>query len=412
MSTKEQDTLVELHLQHAQVYHQLKRRLNRLVLLNKELSVAEEIARTERVGNIGFSELKIDQQYQKEVLDQVNPAVLGFTGVADKLTTELHKQLNNVKHNHSEASNIITRSNNYIAEKSNEKDGKNENNEELNLVRNVINVLKSMNYIKDRILDLSLIHDPTIKATYDSQSYPQPLKQPQVPHFQDEDIVILLNSLKENFNVFEKFNRARHNNGNHDHNNANGSSFNKHSAIVRQELQNRELHKEVSLKLKRYKELVLTKRALSQAAISKQLTDSKSNTNDNDGDNDDDSNEEKESNAKQKLLIRKISEEQANLKRAKIRSAVLAEFISALMVSSGLNWANDERLEEIVLFCGEQNLTNDDDDDSYDGYDGYYGEEAESDEESNLSESFLSDEEELEIEHKEKISDNVLFGLS
>jgi len=44
---------------------------------------------------------------------------------------------------------------------------------------------------------------------------------------------------------------------------------------------------------------------------------------------------------------------QKNLAAAKEKSFDLAEQIQAFIVENGLNWAHDEQLKEIVLYCGE-----------------------------------------------------------
>lgn len=82
----------------------------------------------------------------------------------------------------------------------------------------------------------------------------------------------------------------------------------------------------------------LTYENLSKFETSKQLTSLLIETKRNDNTPQD---------PKQKAILEK------NLAEAKEKSYNLAEQIQAFIVENGLNWADDEQLREIVLYCGE-----------------------------------------------------------
>lgn len=62
-------------------------------------------------------------------------------------------------------------------------------------------------------------------------------------------------------------------------------------------------------------------------------------------------------NSKVSEETQEISDLSEQLKRAKVRSSVLSEFLTALVTSTGLNWSNNQFIQETLEYCGKEYLS-------------------------------------------------------
>ncbi|GMM35022.1 hypothetical protein DASC09_023470 [Saccharomycopsis crataegensis] len=324
MVSSTDDSLVNNHRRHAKAFHDLVSTLDELMLWNHLNELSE------------LTESSIENLYETEVIPSIDNDALSI-------------------HNLS-ISEIITEDKNY------------DKSEMLFKTKNTIKVLENMIITRNRLNEISISHASMIAESYDQRSE-------NIEDFQgsDKSGMILKNLIDQREMQSSHLARSKKKDEKeHDEKNTNGSrkttgfpnsiksrsslAFENSCTSVDQLLylqdENRKLYQNVIEKSQSLKKLNKQHYEQKEKEYRESVKEMSANID------------------AQESLKLEIKQEQEELARSKVRSAVLSEFITALIASSGVNWSDDDFVKDLVLYCGQEYVDEEDEDYDEDESDG------------------------------------------